>query len=1749
MHGTVAAPAVKEDFITPEEFETVFRLIQQKTGYRFNYYKKSVVTRRIIRRMHLQGIASVQDYARLIADKDAEAGLLASDLMIGVTSFFRDRAAWKALSLEVIRKLAAEHSDAAIRVWTPACSTGEEPYSIAMLLLHELALSENQREVQVFATDVNDRALEKARAGAYPNSVVADLPAGYFQKFFTSADDGLSVINKEVRERVVFAKQDLLNDPPFSKLDLVICRNLLIYLEPTAQDKCISLFHYALKENGSLFLGNAESVGSNKTLFKSASHKKCRIYRKVGSRQVVRLPLNMPYLSEHPAAVSGKPAPVADARHAIADVVQESLLEEFSPAAIAINQHYDILYHSGPTNRYLRQPRGIPTQNLLELFPHTLRNKVRGGIYRAARESKPVSIQTSVNLDGNRKLQVILRFSKLRENLFLILFQEKKGRAGKTDVVSPQIVAVVEENVVRQLETELAATKQDLQSHIEQLKSLNEELHSSNEELQAANEELETSREELQSLNEELVTVNSQLQVKIEEQEETNDDLGNFLSSTNIPTVFLDHLLRVKRFTPAMSKLVQLLPTDAGRPIRDLSQENLGPELIADAQTVLESLVPVKKEVRLNNTIYVRATLPYRTSDNHIEGVVITYNDVTDLKQVQEKLSRAKDEWERTFDSVPDLIAILDNEHRVRRVNKAMAERLGVKPQQCIGLHCYEAVHGLSAPPAFCPHSRTITDSREHAEEVHEDRLGGDFLVTTTPLYDEQGLMTGSVHVAHDITARKRAEENTRHLASFPQLNPNPVLETDASGNILFSNPATKEVLASLGMDKEAGGVFLPDDINNILAGMGKNEKTSLYREVPIKDRVFSTTIQLVPQFNVVRIYAYDITERKQAEEALSKSEERFRLLVTGVKDYAIFMLDQEGNVVTWNAGAERLKGYKAEEIIGQHFSRFYTPEDIAGNQPEKELKTARTIGQAEEVGRRVRKDGSVFWAGVLLTALRDDKGMLRGFAKITRDITERKKAEEELQESEQRVRLKLNSIISPEGDIGNLELGDIIDAPAIQSLMEKFHELTHIPLAIIDLKGKVLVGAGWQDICTKFHRLHPETCGHCIESDTLLTAGMPAGEYKVYKCKNNMWDVGTPIEVGGKQLGHFFTGQFLFDDESPDYEFFRQQAKQYGFDEREYLAALDRVPRLSRATVDTVMEFFIKLSSMISQLSYSNFKLARILSEHDRLMASLRESEERLERAQEIAHLGSWELDLVNNSLSWSDEVYRIFGLLPQEFAATYEAFLERVHPGDRAAVNAAYTDSLRDGKDTYEIEHRVVRKSDTAVRIVLEKCEHFRDGSGKIVRSIGMVHDVTDRKQAEAELFKLNRALKALSDNSQAVIGANGEQDYLDDVCKVLVEDCGYSMVWIGFAEDDEAKSVRPVAYAGFEDGYLATLNITWSDTERGRGPTGTAIRTGAMTACPNVLTDPAFLPWREQAIKRGYASSIVFPLLADGKTFGAVTIYSKEADPFSVGERKLLTELVDNTSHGIEVLRIRAAREKAKEELQQSHIQLAEVNQELEAFIYSVSHDLRAPLRSISGFTKIVNEDYAEALDDKGKDYLTRIHNGAERMSRLIEDLLRLSRISKQGLSRSRVDLSALASQAVTELRQAQPDRSVVVDIKEGLAAFADQRLMALALTNLLGNAWKFTTKTQNAHIQFGALTRNGKTSYYVKDNGAGFDPKYADKMFRPFHRLHAETEYEGTGIGLTIVERVIRRHNGNVWAEGSVGKGATVYFTLG
>jgi len=790
-----------------------------------------------------------------------------------------------------------------------------------------------------------------------------------------------------------------------------------------------------------------------------------------------------------------------------------------------------------------------------------------------------------------------------------------------------------------------------------------------------------------------------------------------------------------------------------------------------------------------------------------------------------------------------------------------------------------------------------------------------------------------------------------------------------------------------------------------------------------------------------------NITERKKAEQKIKESEDRrLGILQTAMDGY--WLLDMHGKLLEVNETYCRMSGYSKQELLGMHISNLENNETVFDIEARIQIIVALGESRFETCHRR--KDGSIFDIEASVQFQPGDGGQLVVFM---HDITERKLSELALRESDARVRFKLQSILSPEGNIADLELNDIIDVPTLQKLMNNFYELVQIPIAIIDIKGKVLVGVGWQDICTKFHRVHSQSCQNCIESDVYLTEGIPDGEFKLYKCKNNMWDMATPLIIGGEHKGNLFLGQFFFDSEPLDYQLFREQVEQYGFDEKEYIEALEKVPHLNSQKLDHAKAFFLNLARSISQLSYSNIKLARAITQQKQVENALRENEELLKKAQEIAHLGSFSLDLITNRLIWSDEIYRIFGLQPKELSSTYEGFLDAIHPDDREAVNSAYTNSIAEDKDSYEIEHRIIRKCSGEIRYVFEKCEHIRDASGKIVSSVGMIHDITNRKQSEIaiienerllresqaaahigsysadlinkswkaspEIFKifgiddtysntldawvgaihadfrqelssdlyqikegvkhfeheykiirindnverwiygygefeydktltpfrlvgtiqditerkikekalhkLNHTLTALGKSSQAMAQAVVESDYLKQVCKIIVEDTEFAMVWIGFAQDDEAKTILPMASAGLCEDYLQSINLSWADTDIGHGPTGTAIRTGKMCMCNNMLTDSNFAPWREQALKRGYVSSIVFPLKTGDHTFGAITIYSKEPNSFLDDEINLLHELSNDLAYGITTIRLRTSHKLAEIALNQSHNEL--------------------------------------------------------------------------------------------------------------------------------------------------------------------------------------------------------------------------------
>ncbi len=628
----------------------IVALLRQNTNHDFTLYKPGTLQRRIDRRMAMAAVDTdgMEHYLTILKSNPKELELLARDLLINVTSFFRDAQVFEYLANTIIPDLIRKHpADQTFRIWVAGCSTGEETYSLAMLFLEEIKAQNRAIKLQVFASDVDADAVVDAREGFYPETIEADISAARLARFFAKEDHGYRVM-PDLRAVVVFTVQDVLADPPFSRLDLVSCRNLLIYLLPEAQAKVISLFHFALREGGVLLLGNAETISNADGRFELIS-KSERLYRHIGRSR----PGEFSFLknSADGVRVPLRPAPgqMPSRQTALADLCHRMVMESLAPAAILINQKDECLYFLGNAERYLRVAPGHPTHDLLSMAPKSMRTKLRSAVQQARQRNARILVKGArIDRDGATiSFAVDAQPAQIDgEELLLICFVDEpaEDKGGVTAALSENAPRIAElERELDETKTELQGAIHNLEIATEEQRAINEEALSVNEEFQSTNEELLTSKEELQSLNEELTALNSQLQETLERQRTTSNDLQNVLYSTNVATIFLDTDLHIRFFTPATKALFNVIPGDIGRPLADLRSLAADATLLADARTVLHALEPVEQEIRgPGDSWYVRRILPYRTHDNGVEGVVITFTDITDRKIVAEALEATK---------------------------------------------------------------------------------------------------------------------------------------------------------------------------------------------------------------------------------------------------------------------------------------------------------------------------------------------------------------------------------------------------------------------------------------------------------------------------------------------------------------------------------------------------------------------------------------------------------------------------------------------------------------------------------------------------------------------------------------------------------------------------------------------------------------------------------------------------------------------------------------------------------------------------------------------------------------------------------------------------------------------------------------------------------------------------------------------------------------------------------------------------
>jgi len=675
----------------------IFFMIRSKTGHDFSNYKQSTILRRTERRMALNHIDQISEYVHYLEQKPDEIIALYKDMLITVTSFFRDAEAFEILGRKVLPELLKSKQDGgSVRVWVAGCGTGEEAYSMAILLAEVMTNLKKHLEVQIFATDLDSDGIELARTGLYPDSITADVSAERLQRFFVKEDVGFKM-KKHIREMVVFAAHDLAKDPPFSKLDMVSCRNVLIYMDALLQRKILRLFDYTLNPEGVLLLGTSETIGGLTERFEPIDAK-WRIFRHKGTVSKTHM--------AHPLAVfdnfkdEGQGARGADIRK----LAERTILQSYAPPCVLVDKKYNVVYFNGRTEMYLSPPVGEPTFNVLKMAHDELRYKLSTMLHKAGTQKKTVVCEGVKIRHNGALLTINLIVRPITEpaamsGLLMVVFESKKT-VGKLSRRKEKKTAVSNDVEPREeaLEQELQSTKECLQTTIEEMETSNEELQSTNEELQSTNEELDTSREELQSTNEELQTMNSELQEKVEELSSTNNDLSNLLGSTDIGTLFLDNNLRIKRFTPATRAFFKIIDSDAGRPISDIVHNLAYDGFLEDIKQVIDNLGRIERELQTREGgSYIMRILPYRTAENAVDGVVVTFIDITAQNKSKEREVTAKAAQVYTqaiLDTVREPLVVLDEDLRVMSANRPFYETFKVNRENTEQKPIYELGDG-----------------------------------------------------------------------------------------------------------------------------------------------------------------------------------------------------------------------------------------------------------------------------------------------------------------------------------------------------------------------------------------------------------------------------------------------------------------------------------------------------------------------------------------------------------------------------------------------------------------------------------------------------------------------------------------------------------------------------------------------------------------------------------------------------------------------------------------------------------------------------------------------------------------------------------------------------------------------------------------------------------------------------------------------------------------------------------------------
>jgi two-component system CheB/CheR fusion protein len=1030
-----SAPSVPSDEQLLSGLDRVLEIVQRTTGHDFSQYKRGTVLRRFRRRVHLHRLASIDAYLELLSSDPQEPELLAKELLIGVTQFFRDPEAFECLARQVLPSiLRSKDASQGVRIWVAGCASGEEAYSIGMLVREGLAEVTPTPPVQIFATDIDGEAIAEARRGSYPAEIAKQVSAERLARFFIR-DGSHYLVAKDVREMCIFSEHSLIRDPPFLSIDLLCCRNVLIYLDAELQKKLGPVFHYALKPEGYLFLGSSEGLAGDAGLFETVD-KRFRVFRRLEAmpRPIVSFPLAGRAFAPTPPR---PPAPlstaVGEADQAVYSAFERVMLQDFGTPGAVVNARGDVLCVAGPTGRYLQPQTGILSTNILDIAHTGLRIDLRAALHLAVRgKRKVVRDDVAVEVDGTtRRLRLtVQRLPTLkREDLFVVAMQERPPQADEPEESSAASATASEsESTIEQLEGELRTTRSELRGAIEELESANEELKSSNEELlstneemQSSNEELQSSQEELRSVNEELSTVNAELNRKVDELARANSDLENLFASTEIVTLFLDRELRITKASPAARAFFRMIEADTGRPITDLAPRLLDLDLASEVSDVLRSPHRVEREIQTpdRQRWLLLRILPYRGAGEVIGGAVVTLTDITWTKSTESDLRRLATV---VLDS-NDAVTVQDLDGKILSWNRGAELMYGYSAQEALGMNVRELV-----PEDDRGQARSFLEAIARGDEVGslevkrrtKDGRVLDVWLTTTRLVDGTGRPSAVATTERDVTLRKlreaKAEATAEQFQRAIEDAPIPVIMHAEDGEVLQISRSWTELTGYTREDMKSLDAWLnraygpgADSVRDRVRELFRGESREMGMEFPIytregKVRHWSVSASspgtLEDGRRFIIAMAADVTDRRRAEEQLRESEQRFRGLVTTSSE-VLFRMSPDWSEMRQLDG----RGFLANtEQPNRNWLQEYIPPD---DQPTvtAAFQAAIRTGNVFRLEHRVwRADGTVGWIFSRAVPVTNADGRVVEWFGAANDISERKQGEAELREAKERL-------------------------------------------------------------------------------------------------------------------------------------------------------------------------------------------------------------------------------------------------------------------------------------------------------------------------------------------------------------------------------------------------------------------------------------------------------------------------------------------------------------------------------------------------------------------------------------------------------------------------------------------------------------------------------------------------------------------------------------------------------------------------